>query len=174
MEKNYSIVNQFLNGQGSVKLIIYYLQESTGQEFEMRDMGSEPHLIFTTGEVEKLSGKGVYFLRTINCKVNCEIIDSEVIFGEVKDDTLKQVSTMICSVFLPLIRSMDNRNDWKECDEEQKKEFINVTCKFSDELEEGIKSLTDSIDTCKIDQSRISNNSDFEKSSYFENLFEGW
>jgi len=87
MEKNYTLVKDFLNGDGNAKLIIYYLQESSGQDYEMRDLGSEPHLIFTNGEAEKLSGKGVYFLRTISSKVNCETIDSEVIFGEIKDDT---------------------------------------------------------------------------------------
>jgi len=174
MEKNYTLVNDFLNRQGSHKLIIYFLQEHAGNDYEIRDMGPEPHLIFTNGESEKLSGKGVYFLRTITGKINCESIDAEVIFGEVKDDTLKQLSTMISSVFLPLIRTMDNKSDWKECDDEQKKEFVNVTIKFSDELDEGIKSLTDSIDTCKIDQTRIAQGNEFEKSSYFEQLFEGW
>jgi len=141
----------------------------------MRDLASDPHLIFTNGESDKLSGKGVYFLRTTQTgKVNCNDIDGDVIYGEIKDDTLKQLSTMISGVFLPLIRTMDNRVDWRECDEEQKKEFVNVSHKFSDELEEGIKSLSDSIDTCKIDANYVNNANEVGKSQYYEDLFDKW
>jgi len=124
LEKNYIMVNDFLNGVGNAKLIVYFQQENAGQDFEMRDMQAEAHLMFTNGENEKLTGKGSYFLRTCQGKVNCNDIDGEVIYGEIKDDTLKQLNIMISSVFIPLIRSMDNRSDWRECDEEQKKKSL--------------------------------------------------
>lgn len=81
---------------------------------------------------------------------------------------------MISGVFLPLIRTMDTKNDWRECDEEQKKEFVNVTNKFSDELEEGIKSLSDSIETCKIDTNYVNSANEVGKSQYYEDIFEKW
>jgi hypothetical protein len=34
--------------------------------------------------------------------------------------------------------------------------------------------LTDSIDTCKIDQTRVSSGGEFEKSGYYEELFGEW
>jgi hypothetical protein len=172
MDKNYTIVSEFLNATGPPKLIIYFQQDAGGQD-DLREM-TEPHLVFTTGENEKLSGKGVYFLRTVNHKVNLADLEAEVIYGEIKDDTLKQLNSVVSQVFLPLIRTMDDKVDWKQCDDEQKKEFISVTTKFSDELEEGIKSLTDSIDTCKIDQTRVSSGGEFEKSGYYEELFGEW
>jgi dynein heavy chain len=177
MESNYALVNAFLHGQGPPKLIIYYQTDNSGGDYDqIRDLGSDPHLIFTTGEADKLAGKGVYFLRTTagNKQVNCNDIDGDVIYGEIKDDTLKQLSTMISGVFLPLIRTMDNKSDWRECDEEQKKEFVNVTNKFSDELEEGIKSLSDSIETCKIDTNFVNNANEVGKSQYYEDIFEKW
>jgi len=81
---------------------------------------------------------------------------------------------MISGVFLPLIRTMDPKHDWRECDEEQKKEFVNVTNKFSDEMEEGIKSLSDSIETCKIDTNFVNSANEVGKSQYYEDIFEKW
>jgi hypothetical protein len=37
IEKNYELLQNFLNGVGSSKLIIYYLHENSGQDYEMRD-----------------------------------------------------------------------------------------------------------------------------------------
>lgn len=168
-EKNFPLIKDFLEGRGPAKVIIYFQQETPGQEYDMRDVGSEPHLFLTSGENDKLNNKGVYFLRMVEGRgVNLNDLDSDVLFGEITQDTLKQINSMISNVFLPMVKNMDKK-DWRECDEEQKKEFVSVTNKFSDELEEGIRSLSDSIDTCKIDQGRLTGcQNEFEKSSYFE------
>ena len=63
---------------------------------------------------------------------NLNDIDNDIMAGEISDQSLKQLNLMIGSVFIPLVRSMNPNHDGRECDDEEKKEFITVTNKFSD------------------------------------------
>jgi hypothetical protein len=95
----YSIVKDFVEGKGSNKIIIYYAPENSGvQDYDMRE-NTEAHLFITNGETEKLTGKGIYFLRLVDRAVNLSDIDGEIVTGEITQDTLKQLNLMISGVF---------------------------------------------------------------------------
>lgn len=54
------MISDFLNGEGPEKILIYYqVQDLNGND----DMNAEPTLFVTTGEIDKLKEKAVYFLR---------------------------------------------------------------------------------------------------------------
>ena len=77
-------------------------------------------------------------------------------------------------LYTPLIHHLDN-NDWGKCDDEQKKEFLNMTIKFSTELEEALKSLSSGLDICKLDHEYLAGfNNENDKISYYEDCFDKW
>ena len=88
------------------------------------------------GEQEKLLGKGVYFLRTkpqgqgIN---PAKTDDNEVLFGEISDHAVPALNTLINHIYKPLVDRMAVE-DWKVCEAEHKKEFIQTFDKFSKDI----------------------------------------
>ena len=82
-------LEEFLQGRGSPKLMIYY-QPDGGEEMDARDALNENRLIIARGDEIKLEGKGVFFLRTTQegKPVNLDKIDNEVLFGEITPNTL--------------------------------------------------------------------------------------
>ena len=62
-----------------------------------------------SGEQEKLLGKGVYFLRTTKPGKGVNPAkgdDNEVLFGEISDQPVSALNTLINCVFKPLVEKM--------------------------------------------------------------------
>lgn len=105
----------------------------------------------TTGEVDRLENKAIYFLKTVDEKLKPDTVDEKVLFGEINKNALQQMNVMVQNVFDGLIKNMDE-GEWGECDDEQKKDFLNVYNKFTDEMKSGLSSLTDSTKNYNIDR----------------------
>ena len=67
--------------------------------------------------------------------------DTEVIFGEIGANPISSLDTIISSVFVPMVNSMDE-TDWGECDKDQRLELVSGLSKFASELSEAIKSMS--------------------------------
>lgn len=66
--------------------------------------------------------------------------DDEVMFGEVSEHTVTSLNTTINGVFKPLVENL-TKAEWGVCEDEQKKEFSQVFDKFSNELNEALRSI---------------------------------
>lgn len=64
--------------------------------------------------------------KTVNLQ---ESSDNEVIWGEISPMCIPQLHYLMEHVYDPLIEKMDVK-EWKECDEESKREFLSHTKKF--------------------------------------------
>lgn len=104
-------------------------------------------LLTTLGEKLKLKGKGVYFLR---CTPPGKPItasgtnDNEVLFGEISENTVFTLNTIVNNVYKPLVDKLDG-SDWGSCEPEQKKEFMQTFDRFAKEVREAILSLASNI-----------------------------
>ena len=68
----------------------------------------------------KLKGKGIFFYRTIQPgkAVNLNSAnDNDVLFGEISENTIYSLNTIINSVYKPLVDKLDGA-DWGVCEEE--------------------------------------------------------
>lgn len=125
-------------------MFVYY---QTGYKFtesgEIYDFPGREEFYVTDGEKEKLKGKGVYFVRSTppGKPVNPNgSNDNEVLFGEISENTVTSLSVVVNQVFKPLVDKLE-LSDWGVCEEEQKKEFIQVFDKFVNELKETLLSF---------------------------------
>ena len=140
------MIDEFLAGKGTPKIFIYYIPPHD-QENDSNEDGIDNYLFVTDGENEKLSGKAVYFYRaTAEGKgVNLEVAyDADVLFGELSSNIPLQLDALVNKVYEPMIGILE-RNDWGECDEEQKAEFINFTKRFANDIQKTMKSLTEGV-----------------------------
>lgn len=74
----------------------------------------------TIGEKIKLKGKGVYFMRCIPPGKAISVTgtnDSEVLFGEISENSVFALNTIVNSVYKPLVDKLDN-SDWGSCEQE--------------------------------------------------------
>ena len=59
--------------------------------------------------------------------------DSEVLFGEISENSVFALNTIVNSVYKPLVDKLDN-SDWGSCEQEQKKEFMQTFDRFAREV----------------------------------------
>lgn len=169
--QNKAILENFLNGQGPHRLMVYY-QADTGDETYMQEGLNEEKLILTNGENVKLEKKGVFFIRNTEPGVPAKVdkIDSnDVLFGEISPETLEQLKATISNVLSSFMNN--NHAVWGECDGEQIDEFKKAAERFDTELDGSIKSLKKSMELCKVKGGEdITNLSPTQQ----EKLFEDW
>merc|ERR1711976_235051 len=169
-------IEDFLHGKGPCKLIFYFQSNEDMNSDDNRETLRDLNFPLTTGEDEGLNNKGIYFLRTTpdGKNVNLNDLNGDVLFGEIVPNSLNQLNMMMSCVFQPLIEKLDN-DYWCDCDEDQKKEFLQLNYNFTNDLDESINSLSNNLDKCKIDQSIVNSyQNELDRNSYFETLFEGW
>lgn len=167
-------IYNFHSAESPPKLVVYYQHISVVDDYDHDGSTHDRKLFLTSGEVEKLDGKGVYFMRVGNEDIEPEVVDNKVLFGEINQQTLQQMKIMMGKIFEPFIRNMDDR-EWGECDQDQRKDFLSTYTKFVDEMSSGLKSLSSSNDSYKIDKeeyerARLNNN----EQKFYEDLFSRW
>ena len=59
--------------------------------------------------------------------------DNEVLFGEVHENTVNTLNTIITGVYKPFIDKL-NAEDWGSCEPEAKKEFMATFSRFAQEV----------------------------------------
>lgn len=109
------------------------------EDYDAVEMHTENYLYITNGENEPLKNKAVYFLRTDSQggKLDLTITDNKVLFGEIDKNPLHQVKLVMNNVFEHFIMNMED-SEWGECDDEQKKDFLNCFQKFNNEMVGGL------------------------------------
>lgn len=138
-------VSNFLKGIGPPKLLVYrQTHESPPGNEDHLEQGDQIGLYINFGETSKIRHKGIYFYRSVpeGKPVNTQISnDNEVMYGEIGSNPISCLDTIVTSVFVPMINSMEEP-DWGECDKEQRLELVTGLSKFSNELSEAIKSMS--------------------------------
>ena len=138
-------MSNFLKGTGPPKLLVYrQSSEAAPGNEDYLDPNDEVGLCIHFGETSKIRTKGVFFYRSVpeGKAVNTQASnDNEVLFGEIGSNPISSLDTVISSVFVPLVNSMDD-GDWGECDKEQRGELVSGLSKFASELAEAIKSMS--------------------------------
>ena len=167
---------KYFKGEGPPKLLFYF-QSTEGQNIEeMREMLTEQQFFLTTGETIPLEAKGVYFLRMTDDGIPITMgeNDGTILFGEIAPNILNQLNMMMSCVFQPVIERLE-KTYWKQCDKEQKKEFLKLNYNFTEELDESINSLSKNIKKCKVDQEHVNGiQNEIDRSKYFEKIFAEW
>jgi len=77
--------------------------------------------------------------------------DDTVLFGEISKNSVNSLNVIVNNVFKPLVEDL-KAEDWGDCEDEQRKEFLQVFDKFANELREAIRSLMSSITLDKYDE----------------------
>ena len=75
-------------------------------------------------------------------------IDSDVLAGEIPFNAVNVFEVLLNDVLIPMI---DNETNWGVCEEENKKDFLKYTKKFSQDLHEAIDILSGVIELEKLD-----------------------
>jgi hypothetical protein len=150
-ESAYQLLDSFFKGTGPTHIFVYYQPQYTispdNNEIKIQNSHSKEFVV-TDGEKVKLLGKGLYFLRANLAdekplKTDVEQDDS-ILFGEVSENSITTLNTTINQCFKPMLESL-TKADWKQCEDESKKEFTSVFDKFSSELREALKSINSNI-----------------------------
>lgn len=70
--------------------------------------------------------------------------DDQVLFGEISEHTVGVLKTLVNNVYRPMLDKMDPE-EWKMCEPEQQKEFLQTFEKFAKELMEAQESFKSNI-----------------------------
>lgn len=78
-------------------------------------------------------------------KINQTVVsDEQVLFGEISEHTVGVLKTLINNVYKPLLTQMAE-SEWKLCEDDQQKQFIQTFDKFAKELMEAQESFKTNI-----------------------------
>nr|XP_018672821.1 dynein gamma chain, flagellar outer arm-like [Ciona intestinalis] len=123
---NFELVTQFLSPDGSNKLFIYGRRPES-RPWMTEDLNMVPTLM-------NLKGVGlnelvcVFFLRPSTlAEVDQVHMHKQIFCGEIKNNPLNQLSTVLSQVFLPMVKAQE---DWGKCDDEHKQHFIHTVEKY--------------------------------------------
>lgn len=75
--------------------------------------------------------------------------DEQVLFGEISEHTVGVLKTLINNVYKPMLDRMTDE-DWKMCETDQQKEFIQTFDKFAKELVEAQESFKSNISLAQL------------------------
>jgi len=176
--KSFQMIDEFLAGKGTPKIFVYYIPPHDPETASNGD-GLENYLFVTDGENEKLEGKAVYFHRTApeGKAINVEVAyDADVMFGELSPNIPLQLEVLVNKVYEPMIGILE-KNDWGECDEEQKAEFTAFTKKFANDIHKIMESLTEGVTITVFDHKVYKEKEKLgekERLEFLQNRFEYW
>ena len=170
------MIDEFLEGRGAPKIFIYYQpQESTDGVADQKDHHYD--LFITDGESEKLKEKAVYFYRNVpeGRSINLsEVLDQDVIFGEISPNTIVQIEGVMSNIYDPLI-DHNSTEDWGKCEGEQRQEFLQITKKFTNDLVQTMKSLSNGLSITNFDHREYNQKAnDKERIEFLQSKFSKW
>ena len=176
-----------MSGAGDPQLFVYYQPpQKANDQGEVVSVGTQCEFFVTGGDDMRLTHKGVYFLRTLQPGQPIKEsvgYDQEVLFGELSPESVSTLNTLMNSIYKPLVDKLSSA-DWGVCQNDQRHDFNIVFDKFSRELQEASKSLTNKINLDKYDskwESDVKNihtttnaKINQEMISDFMRVFNGW
>jgi hypothetical protein len=145
---NKQLFDRWMAGQGPAHLFVYYQKPyRMNEQGEIEELRQPHEFVVTDGDGVKLRGKGVYFMR--NTKAGAAINatgvnDEQVLFGEISEHTVGVLKTLINHIYQPMLARL-NPEEWKMCEADQQKEFMQTFDKFAKELVEAQESFKSNI-----------------------------
>jgi len=102
------LFDDFFKGQGPARIFVYHQTPyKINESKEIIDMPHEhPQFYVTHGDTVKLKGKGVYFVRTTQPGKGINVSaanDNEVMFGEISENTVTSLDSIINKIYRPLV-----------------------------------------------------------------------
>jgi len=172
------MLDEFLSGKSTSASIFVYYYPQNELEGELKDLHYDNNIFVTDGEHEKLRDKAVYFFRAVaeGKAVNLDNpCDHEVLFGELLPNTVIQLDSLVNNVYEPLIQSLDVQ-EWGECEEESRNEFLSSTKKFAGESAETIRSLVEGVSITTFDHREYKEreNNEKERLEFLQRHFAKW
>jgi len=159
---NLKKINDFLEGRSKHRhLFIYFQRPDIPNEMgELVDAKGDPKVMITTGEHEdmRIKSRAVFFVRANDGAaehgekkpIRLDVpSDGELLFGEMAASPLESLNTGLLSVFQPLIgvpASIDVESAVSNCDSDQAVHFRAEFQRFTTDLSEGVRSLTDGVE----------------------------
>ncbi|KAL4465245.1 hypothetical protein ABPG74_001959 [Tetrahymena malaccensis] len=183
-ENNKLLLEKFLSGQNLNKIFAYYQVREQGQSKGIKNSDDQdPVLFLTTGEIDQIQDKAVWFLNIQNpaehqktSKQQQNFNDNDIIFGEITPNTIQLLNALMESLYSRLIDHMITEKIpfWGQADEDQVIEFQQHSNKFSSEVREVINFVNPASRQIKRDLEVISCLSESEKIMQYELKFNEW
>ena len=117
-------------------------QDEEGQDVE----NIKPKLYLTTGDVDSLQNKAVYFIRNSAKGVLEKSVEQDVSCGEIQGGMLETLRTVLTDVFLPILKEQQN---WGKSAESETTEFLDGATKFGNLLSEAVNNLQGGVELKK-------------------------
>ena len=175
--KNQKILEDFLSGAAAPKIFIHFQSLFGTDGLKQKEIPLDYYLQVSYGEDETLKEKAIYFYRTTangQCVNVDEAYDQDVMFGEISTKTITQLDGVMTHIYEPLINGLEDQ-DWGECKEEQREEFLKASKKFAAELEVTLKSLNYGFVITKFSHEEFEQlETEREKSEFLQKHFLNW
>ena len=179
--KNKAAVDDFFEPSGPPKLIWFY---QTPEEEEGEGSGGaepQPKLYLTTGDVDGLQNKAVYFIRNSAKGVAEKSVEQDMSCGEIQGGMLESLRTVLTDVFLPIFKEQQN---WGKSAESETVEFLDGATKFGNMLSEAVNNLQGGVELKKPEKKyadlELKPNTfnklaqDPEATAHFEDILDDW
>ena len=172
-------VSAFFEPDGPQKLMFVY---QPGEPSAEGGDSAPASLQLTSGELERLTGKCVYFVRTGLKGVSERTLEQDMMMGMVSGAALESYTSLVSELYLPILKE---QSSWGKNTEENTSEFMTLAGKFSATLNEAMSSLQGGVELRKpekkyLDQIELKPQAfnraatDTEVVEYFEGVLEDW
>ena len=177
-----STIDNFFEIDGPQKLIWFFQEPQAGFEGEEEvEVVGDARLFLTTGDVDALTNKAVYFVRTSPKGVFEKSVEQDVAVGEIAEGSLETFRTLLTEVFIPILKQ---QHSWGKSSEEETKEFIQGAAKFGTILTEAVSSLQGGVELRKPDRKFVEMElkpntfnkiaQDTDATAHFEAILDDW
>ena len=177
--RNKTEVDSFFEPNGPPKLIWFY--QSPQDDGSVEPSSGEKRLFLTTGDVDGLDNKAVYFIRNNAKGVAEKSVEQDVSCGEIQGGMLETLRTVLTDVFLPIFKE---QQDWGKSAETETAEFLDGATKFGNMLSEVVNNLQGGVELKKPEKRyadlELKPNTfnklaqDPEATAHFEAILEDW
>lgn len=177
--RNKAEVDSFFEPNGPPKLIWFY--QSPQDDGSGEPSSGEKRLFLTTGDVDGLDNKAVYFIRNNAKGVAEKSVEQDVSCGEIQGGMLETLRTVLTDVFLPIFKE---QQDWGKSAESETAEFLDGATKFGNMLSEVVNNLQGGVELKKPEKRyadlELKPNTfnklaqDPEATAHFEAILEDW
>eukprot|EP00002_Diphylleia_rotans_P021973 TRINITY_DN428_c1_g1_i1.p1 TRINITY_DN428_c1_g1~~TRINITY_DN428_c1_g1_i1.p1 ORF type:complete len:4548 (+),score=958.95 TRINITY_DN428_c1_g1_i1:229-13872(+) len=142
-------ISEFLSGEGSPRLSFYHQAHEPETSVDDVSHTVEPQIFLATAEEDRLTGNGLYFLRSVSRAVELSSIDTDIMTGSITGEILEHLETSLTSLYLPILATQE---DWGKNPKENTQEFLFTLRRVSDVLKETVGSLHAGLDLQRPDR----------------------
>lgn len=163
-------------------MFVYQVPDQTSADGEVKAGTGDPQLYLTSGDLDRLTGTCVYFVRTGAKGVGEKTLEQDMMMGMVSAGALESYTSLVSDLYLPMLKE---QSSWGKNTEESTAEFMTLAGKFSSTLNEAMSSLQGGVELKKpekkyLDQIELKPQvfnraaTDAETVEYFEGVLDDW